>query len=331
VATVASRRPDADVILGDFPPIFLRVLSVCFGLVWGSFLNVVIYRVPRGMSVVRPASHCPGCGKPVRAWDNVPVLSWLLLRGKARCCGVAISPRYPLVEAIGGLLSLAILEVIVLRLDPFTAAPRALAIYAVDLALALALVAGAFIDVEHLIVPDSITLGGTMAGLATASFRDLPYWESLLGAAVGFVVVWLPFVVVYPWLRGRVGMGLGDAKLLMLAGAWFGWPGALLVLGAGAVQGTVVAIVLMILNRGKIAEPEAVLREREETRRELELMSPEDRAEAEKELALDPIAEEAGEGLGQQRIAFGPFLSLATLECLFFGRDVLSTYFGWTG
>jgi leader peptidase (prepilin peptidase)/N-methyltransferase len=318
------------VILGDFPPIFLRVLALCLGLVWGSFLNVVIYRVPRGMSVVRPASHCPGCGKPVRAWDNVPVLGWLLLRGKARCCGVSISPRYPLVEAIGGLLSLAILEVIILRLDPFTPAPRALAIYAVDLALSLSLVAGAFIDIEHMIVPDGITWGGTVAGVVTASFRDMPYRDALLGAAVGFVVVWLPFVVVYPRLRGRVGMGLGDAKLLMLAGAWLGWPGALLVLGAGAVQGTLAAVVLMIANKGKIAEPEAVQREREEIRRELEQMPPEERAEAEKELAADPLAEEAGEGLGQQRIAFGPFLSLAILESLFFGREVLRTYFGWS-
>jgi leader peptidase (prepilin peptidase)/N-methyltransferase len=316
--------------LDDFPPLFLRVLAVLFGLLWGSFLNVVIYRVPRHMSVVRPPSHCPACGKPVRPWDNIPFFGWFLLRGKARCCGAALSPRYPLVEAIGGLLSLAILEMIVFRLDPQTTAPHALAVYVADLALALGLVGGAFIDLEHMFLPDGITLGGAVLGLVTSSFRGMSFVESLLGAAVGFVVIWLPFVVIYPWLRGRAGMGLGDAKLLMLAGAWFGWPGALFVLGAGAVQGTLVAIPVLLF-KGKIEEPEAVQREREEIKAELAAMSPEERAEAEKELAEDPLAEEAGPGLAGARMPFGPFLSLAVLECLFFGRDLLRIYFGWMG
>jgi leader peptidase (prepilin peptidase) / N-methyltransferase len=315
------------VILGDFPPLFLRIFAVAFGLIWGSFLNVVIYRVPKHMSVAHPPSHCPACGKPVRPWDNVPVLSWLILRGKARCCGARLSPRYPLVEAIGGVLSLAILEVVIFRLDPLTPMPRALAIYVADLAVALGLVAAAFIDLEHMYLPDTITLGGAVLGVATASLRSLPFLESLLGAAVGFAVIWLPFVVVYPRIRGRAGMGLGDAKLLLLAGAWFGWGGALFVLGAGAVQGTLVAVPLLLF-KGKIEEPEAVQREREEMKRELETMSPEDRAEAEKELAEDPLAEEAGPGLGQVRIAFGPFLALATIEYLLVGRDVLSAWMG---
>jgi leader peptidase (prepilin peptidase)/N-methyltransferase len=316
------------VTLDDFPPLFLRVFAVAFGLIWGSFLNVVIYRVPRGMSVVRPASHCPACGKPIRAWQNVPVLGYLLLRGKARCCGARLSPRYPLVEAIGGVLSLAILEMIVFRLGPETPILRAVAIYVADLALALGLTAAAFIDLEHMILPDAITISGTVLGVATASLRGMRFYEALIGALAGFLVVWLPFVVIYPRIRGKVGMGLGDAKLLMLAGAWFGWPGALFVMGAGAVQGTV-AVALMLLFRGKIEDPEAVRREREEIRAELAAMSPEDRAEAEKELAEDPLAEEAGEGLGQARMAFGPFLVLATIECLFVGHDLSGAYLAW--
>jgi leader peptidase (prepilin peptidase)/N-methyltransferase len=318
------------VVLDDFPPLFLRVLAGAFGLIWGSFLNVVIHRVPREMSVVRPASHCPACGKPIRAWHNVPVFSWLLLRGRARCCGAPVSPRYPLVEAMGGVLSLAILEIVVLRLDPTTPALRALMIYLADLALALGLVAGAFIDLEHMYLPDAITLGGAVLGVATASFRQVGLVDSLIGAAAGFAIIWIPFVVVYPRLRGRAGMGLGDAKLLMLAGAWFGWPGALFVLGAGAVQGTLVAIPLLLL-KGKIEEPEAVKREREEIQRELAAMSPEERAEAEKELAGDPLAAEAGDGIGQIRMAFGPFLALATIECLLFGRDLMGAYSAWMG
>jgi leader peptidase (prepilin peptidase)/N-methyltransferase len=317
-------------LLDDVPPLFARVFAVFFGLIWGSFLNVVIYRVPRGMSVVSPPSHCPACNKPVRAWDNVPVFGYLLLRGKARCCGAKLSPRYPLVEAIGGVLSLAILEMIVFRLDPLVSLPHALFVYLADLALVLGLVAGAFIDLEHMIVPDAITIGGAVLGLATASFRNMRFVDALLGAVIGYVIIWLPFVVIYPRIRGRVGMGLGDAKLLMLAGAWFGWGGALVVLGAGAVQGTLVAIPLMLV-KGKIEDPEAVKREREELQKELEQLSPEERAEVEKELAEDPLAEEAGEGLGQARIAFGPFLALATIEFLLVGREITGAYLTWIG
>lgn len=316
-------------MLADLPPWFLRAFALCFGLLWGSFLNVVIHRVPRELSVVRPGSRCPACGTPIRAYDNIPVLSYLLLRGRARCCGAPVSPRYPLVEAAGGVLSLAIVEIVILQLPGTTPALHALATYTADLALALGLLAATFIDLEHMYIPDAITIGGAVLGVGTASLRSMGFDDALLGAAVGFAVVWLPFVVLYPRLRGgRVGMGLGDAKLLMLAGAWFGWGGALFVLGAGAVQGSIVAIA-MLLVRGNIEEPEAVRLEREQIRAELAAMSPEERAAAEEELARDPLAEEPGEGFGQARIAFGPFLALATLEFLLVGRDVLDAYFSW--
>jgi leader peptidase (prepilin peptidase)/N-methyltransferase len=315
-------------LLGDLPLELLYGFALFFGLIWGSFLNVVIYRVPRGMSVVRPSSRCPACNTPIRAWDNVPVLGYLFLRGRARCCGAKLSPRYPLVEAIGGLLSVAIMHVLIVPMHPATSLARAGFIYIADLALALGLVAAAFIDLEHMILPDSITLGGAVLGVATASFREMTFTDALIGAAVGFLIVWLPFIVIYPRIRGRAGMGLGDAKLLMLAGAWFGWRGAVIVLCAGALQGTLGAIVTLLV-RGKIEDPEAVQREREEIRAELEKMSPEERAEVEKELAQDPLAEEAGEGFGQARIAFGPFLVLATLEFLLFGREALGAYLSW--
>ncbi|WP_437667700.1 prepilin peptidase [Sorangium sp. So ce1182] len=316
-------------MLADLPPWFLRAFALCFGLLWGSFLNVVIYRVPRELSVVHPGSRCPACGTPIRAFDNIPVLSYLLLRGRARCCGAPVSPRYPLVEAAGGVLSLAIVEIILHGLPGTTPILRALAMYIADLALALGLLAATFIDLEHMYIPDGITIGGAVLGVATASLRSMGFADALLGAAVGFAVVWLPFVVIYPRIRGgRVGMGLGDAKLLMLAGAWFGWGGALFVLGAGAVQGSLVAIAMLLL-RGSIEEPEAVRLEREQIRAELAEMSPEERAAAEEELAQDPLAEEPGEGFGQARIAFGPFLALATLEYLLVGRDVLDAYFSW--
>ena len=315
-------------LLDDFPPWFFRVVALAFGLIWGSFLNVVIYRVPRGMSVVRPGSTCPACGKPIRAWHNIPLFGYLLLGGKSSCCKTKLSPRYPLVEAIGGVLALAILESVVYRLGPTTTVQRGLAVFVADLALALALTAAAFIDLEHMYLPDAITIGGAVLGVATSSFRGLSFLESLLGAAAGFGIVWIPFVVLYSKIRGKVGMGMGDAKLLALAGAWFGWGGALLILGAGAIQGTIATLVVLLF-RGKIEEPEAVKREREEIQKELDVMSPEDRAAAEKELAEDPLSEEAGEGVGQARIAFGPFLILATIECLLLGRDVPGLFLAW--
>lgn len=315
--------------LDEFPLWFLRTFAIALGLVWGSFLNVVIYRAPRGMSVVRPASHCPGCGAPIRAWDNVPVFGYLLLRGRARCCKAKLSPRYPMVEAIGGLLSFAIVEVIIFRLPGSTSIGRAFAIYTADLALALALVAAAFIDLEHMYVPDTVTFGGAVLGVATCSFREMSFTEALLGAAVGFLVVWIPFDVLYRLIRGRVGMAMGDAKLVMVAGAWFGWAGALFVLCAGALQGTIVALVTLLV-RGKIEEPEAVQREREEIRAELAAMSPEEREQAEKELAEDPLfADEPADGIGQSRMAFGPLLVLAILECLIFGRDLSGLWQRW--
>lgn len=314
--------------LSDLPPWFAVTFAVAFGLIWGSFLNVVIYRVPRGLSVVRPGSACPACGKPIKPWDNLPVLGFLLLRGKARCCGAKLSPRYPLVELIGGVLALAVLEVLVKPLPEATPLARSMAVFCAGLALSLGLVAAAFIDLEHMILPDSITIGAAVLGVATSSFRAMTFTEALLGAAVGFATVWIPFIVIYPRIRkGKVGMGLGDAKLLMAAGAWFGWSGALVVLGAGAVQGTIVAIGQLAV-RGKIEEPEEVIKEREEIRAELEKMSPEERAEAEKELAEDPMMEEAEEGVHNARVAFGPFLALATIEYLFFGKRAVDWILG---
>ena len=316
---------------GDLPSPLVYGYALLLGLLGGSFLNVVIHRVPRDMSIVRPASHCPACGARVRLYDNIPVLSYLVLGGRARCCKARISPRYLVVELIGGALALAIVTQLVFRLPATTSVGRALAIFACDLGLALALVAIAFIDLEHMYVPDALSLGGTVFGIATFSLRPaLSLTGALLGAAIGFAIVWLPFGVAYKWIRGRTGMGLGDAKLVMLAGAWFGWTGAVFALLAGAVQGTVVVLVLLLV-RGRIDEPVAIEQERRETAEALAAMSPEERAEAEAELAKDPLYEASSEGIGPSRIAFGPFLAMAMLEYLLVGRDWIGGYLRWLG
>lgn len=306
-----------------FPLWFLRAFAIAFGLIWGSFLNVVIYRVPLGKSIVHPPSHCTSCGKPVRPWQNVPVLSWIALRGKTGCCKQPLSIRYPLVELIGGLCAWGILEMRVLTLSPTTTPAFAVAVFLSFLAMTLGLVAGAFIDAEHLYLPDSITIGGAILGVATSSLRGLSFVESIIGAAIGFVVVWLPFVFLYEKIRGQAGMGLGDAKLLALAGAWFGWPGALFVLGAGAIQGAVGTGVLL-LARGKIEDPEAVQREREAILAEIEALPEDERKEALEEWNKDPIAQEAGSGL-RARIPFGPFLALAVIELAIFQTQISGT------
>ncbi|MBK7585591.1 MAG: prepilin peptidase [Myxococcales bacterium] len=316
--------------LADLPPWFIVGTVVALGLAFGSFLNVVIYRLPRGQNLAHPPSRCPACGKSIRAFDNIPVFGWLLLLGKARCCGARISPRYPLVEALGGLAAWAVFEVRVAPLPPDTVWWRALFLFLPYFALALGLIAAAFIDLEHMILPDEITLGGTLLGVLSVPLRhELTWVESITGAAIGFVMIWLPFDVLYRKLRGRAGMGLGDAKLTMLAGAWFGWQGAVFALLAGAVQGTIAAIVVFVA-QGKIEEPDAVKREREELMQAItEAETEEERAELEAELELDPIGHEAEPGLGQSRLAFGPFLVLATLEFMLFGRVIVDTYLAY--
>jgi len=316
----------------DLPVEVVYPYAILLGLFGASFINVVIYRLPRGMSLVRPGSRCAACGTPVRFYDNIPVVSYLLLRGRARCCRARISPRYLAVELIGGLLAWAILQKLVLRLPSDTSIGRVLAIFTAELAFALALVAVAFIDLEHMYVPDAISVGGTVFGIATVSLRpEIDLKDALLGAAVGFGIVWLPFGVLYKVIRGRTGMGLGDAKLLMMAGAWFGWTGAVFALLAGAVQGTVAAVILLLVH-GRIEEPAGVMAEKRETETALAQLSPEERAAAEAELAKDPLYEaSSSSSLGLARIAFGPFLVLAMLEYLLIGRDWVGDYVRWLG
>jgi len=316
-------------LLIEFPTWFTVSVAVAVGLSLGSFLNVVIYRVPRGMSLVKPPSTCPGCGTPIRPYDNIPFFGYLALRGKTRCCKSRISPRYPLVEALGGLLAWAIVVVRLETLPSDTPIHAAIILLFLYLALGLGLIAASFIDLEHMYVPDAITLGGTVLGLASAGIRpDTSTVEALVGAGVGFLMIWLPFDVLYRKLRGRTGMAMGDAKLVMLAGAWFGIPGAVFALLAGAVQGTIGALVIY-LARGSIEEPEAVTEERAEMERLIAEAEGEERERLIAEFEKDPIAREAEPGLMGARLAFGPFLALGTLEYMFFGKAWLSLLFGF--
>jgi leader peptidase (prepilin peptidase)/N-methyltransferase len=293
------------------------LLAFGWGCLWGSFLNVVIHRLPRGMSVVHPPSHCPACGAAIRPWNNLPIVSWVALRGRARCCGARVSPRYIVVEALGGLVSLAIAEHVFAAATPESSLLHVASIFLAEVALAFALIAAAFIDAEHMYLPDPITLGGTLFGLATPGLRDLGWPDVFEGALGGFLGVWLPFVVLYPRLRGRAGMGMGDAKLVMLAGAWFGLPGAIFALFGGALQASIAAIVLFAV-QGKIEEPEAVRADREL----LEQAAEAGDESARKALDDDPLGRPPEDGFFAARLPFGPFLCLATIEWMLVGDRI---------
>jgi leader peptidase (prepilin peptidase)/N-methyltransferase len=311
------------------PPNVLRVFAALFGLLWGSFLNVVIYRVPKGMSVVSPPSHCPACGAPVRAWQNVPVFSYVFLRGKAACCGARMSPRYPLVELIGGVLSVAIVELSILTLPNTTTTLAYAAFSYLSLfAFAMALVATAFIDLEHMVVlPDKANFALAVIGIATASLRRLTWVDALIGIAVGAGSVLL-INGVYKLIRGRTGMASGDAVLLGVVGAWFGWQGALFGLMAGAVQG-VVAIILVRLLGGSVSEPEAIRKEREEILAEIEKLPEEEREEAMRAWREeDELADATADGQ-HAALAFGPFIALAGLELVLFRNFLEDVVFLW--
>jgi leader peptidase (prepilin peptidase)/N-methyltransferase len=223
------------------PPWLLPAFAVLFGLVWGSFLNVVIHRLPSGESLVSPRSRCPSCRKPVAAYDNVPVLSYVLLRGRCRRCGAGISPRYPLIEASVGVGSLLAFLRHGLSLE-----------YAVELAFVAAMIALIFIDFDHQILPNSITLPGTAIGLALAGPRAaITLRESLLGALLGAGLLFL-VAEVYLRLRKVEGLGMGDVKMMGMVGAFVGWKGVLLTLFLGSLSGTLVGLVVMATSKADL-------------------------------------------------------------------------------
>jgi leader peptidase (prepilin peptidase)/N-methyltransferase len=211
----------------------MAALPLLFGLVIGSFLNVVIARVPEGRSVWRPRSTCPGCGVPIAWYDNIPLVSFAVLRGRCRACGMAISPRYPIVEAATALLFVVAYLVLGPTLD-FVAAALLLA----------ALIAITAIDFSHQIIPDVITLPGILAGVAANLVTHRVTWvESLLGIIVGGGI----FLVII--LVSRGGMGGGDMKLGAMLGAFLGWKLGLLAVLLGVLSGGFVALCLLILGR----------------------------------------------------------------------------------
>ena len=237
----------------------LSIITVVFSLLIGSFLNVVIVRLPRQMhwqwekdeqgaapppGIAWPPSHCPSCEHALSWWENLPLLSYLLLRGRCRACRAGISLRYPLVEALTALLSL----IVVLKLGPQWSTVAALV-------LTWALIALAFIDLEHFLLPDRITLPLLAVGLLVntiGGFTD-PL-SALIGAVSGYGILWAVYHA-YRALTGREGFGYGDFKLLGALGAWLGWQLLPLVILLSAGVGAIIGIALILLRRHQRSEP----------------------------------------------------------------------------
>ena len=206
------------------------------GALIGSFLNVCIFRLPRGESIAWPGSHCPSCAHPIKFYDNIPLLSYLWLGGRCRACRASISIRYPLVETSNALGYLTIVW-------SFGASWTA-ALYAL-LFSALVVVTGT--DLTHKMIPNVITIPGVVVGLLGA-VTVLPVGgiDSVLGLAVGGGILWL-LAWLSPYLFGKEGMGGGDIKLLAMIGAFLGWKPALLTIMIGSLTGSIIGISLIAL------------------------------------------------------------------------------------
>ena len=239
-------------------PLFYLGAIFMLGLVVGSFLNVVILRLPlmlqrdwraqcsellglraeqeaKAFNLLTPRSHCPRCHGGIRAWENIPLLGYLLLRGRCSQCGVAISPRYPLIELAAALMA-------VMAAVRFGVSPEAL----FAMALGWALLALAVIDLEHQLLPDDITLPFLWLGIALNFFNvftDLR--ASVLGAILGYGALWSVYII-YKLVTGKTGMGHGDFKLLALLGAWLGWQLLPLIIISASILGAIIGIGMII-------------------------------------------------------------------------------------
>jgi len=273
------------------PAAFFFVAVAGVGAIIGSFLNVVIHRVPREESIAFPASRCPSCGTAIRPYDNIPVVSWAVLRGRCRSCRAPISARYPAVELLTATLfalTFWLRSGLTLSL-PF------------DLAFVAAIIALVFIDAEHMILPDAITYPGVAIALVARALvpnlygvaslfgahAGVPAWLlSLVGALVGALVgggfLWL---VGWLWerVRGVEAMGLGDVKMMFMVGAYLGWPLTLLTIFVGVLTGSVTGVAMMF-KRGE---------------RDMQMLLP-----------------------------FGIFLGVGSLVSLLFGATIIDWYVG---
>jgi leader peptidase (prepilin peptidase)/N-methyltransferase len=269
-------------------PVLTYIFAFLFGAVVGSFLNVCVFRIPLGKSLIAPFSHCPRCKSPIRAYDNIPILSFFLLGGRCRSCRAPISVRYPLIEAMMAVFS-------VFLLLKFGLSPS----YLISFIFVASLVVVSFIDLDHRIIPDTISLSGIVVGLLASFVRPggqndflvrfafrmvrgsikTATLDSLLGVFIGGGLLYAVAVLFY-WVTKKEGMGGGDIKLLAMIGAFLGWSSTLFTIMASSLIGSIVGVSLMFAK------------------------------------GVD----------GKYAIPFGPFLSMGAVIYLFFGREIIRWY-----
>jgi leader peptidase (prepilin peptidase)/N-methyltransferase len=217
----------------------LTIVAIIFGAIVGSFLNVCIFRLPKEESIVWPGSHCPHCASPIHFYDNIPLVSYLLLKGRCRYCKKSISIQYPLVEGMTALGSLALF----MKFGPSLS-------YLFYFSFVAALIVITVVDLYHQIIPDVISLPGIGVGLlASLMIQQITFLNSVLGIVLGggslFAVA-----TVYQWLFKREGMGGGDVKLLAMIGAFLGWKAVILTILLSSLIGSITGIIIMVL-KGK--------------------------------------------------------------------------------
>jgi leader peptidase (prepilin peptidase)/N-methyltransferase len=219
--------------------IYLEIMIALIGAAIGSFLNVCIRRIPAGESLVLPASHCPKCNNPIRLYDNIPIISYLLLQGKCRHCREKISLQYPLVELLTAIMALLLFWKFGLNLKLLC-----------SFLFTCSLIVIAFVDLEHQIIPDVITLPGIPICFLMAVFAmGISWWDAALGLLIGGGILYV-IALAYELIRKAEGMGGGDIKLLAMLGAFFGWKSLFFILFVSSFLGAIVGLTV-ILSKGK--------------------------------------------------------------------------------
>ncbi len=262
--------------MGNIPDFFIGLIVFIFGLLFGSFMNVIIYRVPRRESVAFPGSHCTKCNAAIKPYDNIPIISYLLLRGRCRNCGAKISIRYPLVELLVGVVYfLVFLKVAgdygILGGGASEPPARFWLSLGADLVFVSFIIPLVFIDFEHKLLPNAITYPGIivlfalrviapdawiLANTPAFGMRPPPVWPisiiaSVLGMLAGGGLLWL-IAEAYFRMRRIEGMGLGDVKMMLMVGAYLGWQLALLTIFVGSLLGSIIGIMLIAIGRANM-------------------------------------------------------------------------------
>ena len=294
--------------------------AAAFGAIWGSFLNVCIARIPRGMSVVSPPSHCFACGARVLARDNIPILSYLLLRGRCRHCGAQFSARHAFIELLTAALSALVLWCFALDAGGLPLGMR-VARFTVYFAFSAVLVVLTFIDLDTKRLPDRITLPSVVVFfLGGFAVGDVGWLERAIGAGAGYAVVRL-IADAYYYSTGREGLGLGDGKLLAAMGALLGWKALPPIVFSASFLGIMVSIPVLLVQRRRaipdLAAAESVVTTPTEP-------TPATSAASDSLPAITDEPPPAATTLRRTEVPFGPFLAASALGYLFLHQQVWS-------